>query len=901
MTDRWTDNQLRAIQTVDRDVCVSAGAGSGKTGVLVERFLRIVRDSHEGRIPPALAAGVREILVITFTEKATREMKQRIVKSLAAAGLTDQRREVENAYISTIHGFCSRLLKENPFEAGVDPAFTVLEDAESRRMVRAAFEAALDHAFESDDEEIIELAAAAQNERIFGTDARDPIAALDAAVFSVLGKLRGAGLRQDELQELLDAGEAASSARGLAHVRSWVTPIVNEVGALRETLRGFENRTIGTLETKRRAVIDALADLADSSRIASWTDLGDTLTAIAEAGKRASGSPRPRANAPAVDNEISAALESMKTLARQLEPLKDFDPELEARAQVYAFRFLRLVLSTWTLYAESKRDQGGLDNDDLPAEAVNLLEKSPEVRRRYRRRFKHILVDEFQDTDPLQVRLLEALNKPEDASSPPNSLFMVGDVQQSIYAFRNADPSIFQTVVRDFRAMGDGRHVELAENFRSRPEILRFVNRIFQWAWRNAPSRFRALQPGAAFADKPEPSVEILVTADPGRPIYVDFEARAIAARIRELVGTEGLRMSSNRESETGRPVRFGDIAVLLRALTEIERYERAFTEAGIPYFVVGGGRGYYARYEIRDLMNILTVLDSPLEDHALLATLRSPFVGLDIDTIYALALFARGEDGKKRQPLYPVIPEFLASAASLPFDRFRLDDFYTKTESLAEMEDRIPVGQLLERLVAAFDYDQKLLVRPNGRRRLANLRKLLLMANSTAVHGVSDFNRRLREIERVSEREGDAPTEEEESDVVRLITIHKAKGLEFPVVFLADLGRSQWRPESGVFVCDPDTAAVGCRLEDYRSAVHHTISRSRQRVEDEESLRLLYVGMTRAIEHLVLCGSTARRSRGETWADLIFNQCGILAPPEGVEYRDLAYGDRIRVAPFFG
>src|SRR2546421_10431399 len=147
MVERWTERQLEAIETLECDVCVSAGAGSGKTGVLVERFLQIVRLSMAGELPSEQSAGVSEILVITFTEKATREMKQRIAAALTREGLFEQRREVENAFISTIHGFCSRLLKENPFEAGVDPAFTVLEGAESRGMGRAAFETALDHAF----------------------------------------------------------------------------------------------------------------------------------------------------------------------------------------------------------------------------------------------------------------------------------------------------------------------------------------------------------------------------------------------------------------------------------------------------------------------------------------------------------------------------------------------------------------------------------------------------------------------------------------------------------------------------------------------------------------------------------------------------------------------------------
>ena len=896
MTSRWTDSQLAAIDMLDRDVCVSAGAGSGKTGVLVERFLRIVRRSIAGELPADQAAGVNEILVITFTEKATREMKQRIAASLTRAGLQSQRREVENAFISTIHGFCSRLLKENPFEAGVDPAFTVLEEAESRRMIRAAFESALNDAFQRRDDEIIELASAAQEQRLYGTDVQDPVSALSMATAETIDKLRGAGWREEQLRDLLDGGSDELALRELAAVSNWISPVLTELIDCRARLADYTHGSIGALEAKRRAVLEALTETVERPR--SWGELNSTLASVAEARSKLSGSLRPRNSAPPADHEVAEILERVKSLCKELEPLKDFDLEKEARAQTTAFRFLKLVLRTWEFYAEAKYEISALDNDDLPSEAVHLLETSEEVRLRYRRKFKHILVDEFQDTDRLQMRLLRALHDSDSGGPRPNTLFRVGDVQQSIYAFRNAEPAIFQEALAEADLNGGTGLVTLKENFRSRPELLRFVNRIFGWAWRTGSPRFTALEQGSEFDEKPEPSLEVVVAADPGRPLYVDLEARTLTSRIQEIVGR--IHITGGRDEAPGRPLKYGDIAVLLRQLTDIERYERAFTLAGIPYFVVGGGRGYYARFEIRDVLNLLTVIDSPLDDLALLSTLRSPFVGLDVDTIYALALFARGEDGKTRQPLYPVIPDFLQSGESERFDRARLGEFYHRIENAAAKEDLIPVGQLLERLVAEFEYDAKLLVRPNGRRRLANLRKLLQMANSMSVHGVADFIRRLREIEKVSEREGDAPTEEEESDVVRLITIHKAKGLEFPVVFLADMGRIPYRPETGIFVCDPVTAAVGSRSDEYRSAAHHAIVRSRHRLEEEESLRLLYVAMTRAEEHLILCGSTPRKQRGSTWADLVFQQIGILAPPEQREVRSFGNEDEILITPFF-
>jgi ATP-dependent helicase/nuclease subunit A len=217
--------------------------------------------------------------------------------------------------------------------------------------------------------------------------------------------------------------------------------------------------------------------------------------------------------------------------------------------------------------------------------------------------------------------------------------------------------------------------------------------------------------------------------------------------------------------------------------------------------------------------------------------------------------------------------------------ERNALESFYKEIEKLRREAQRISVGHLLEKILAATDYDARLLVRPNGKRRLANVRKLLQMAYASPGQGVGEFIQSLREIEKISEREGDAPTEEEAADVVRLITIHKAKGLEFPVVFLADMSRSLGFPERNLFTCDPKTLSLGCKLGEYKSAAYRAIQESQSARELEESVRLLYVALTRAREHLVLCASAGGSRRGENWADMALPHLGITMP-EGEETR---------------
>lgn len=878
MARSWTDNQLVAITALDQDVCVAAGAGSGKTGVLVERFLRIVAESLAESLPTDQCAGVGEILVITFTEKATKEMKRRIVDELNAAGLREQRREVETAYISTIHGFCSRLLKENPFEAGVDPEFSVLDETESRRMQHIAFESVVEQAYAINDQEITELVASAQDERVFGSDLRDPLSALEASARSALDRIRGIGIRQDELSLALLDADITVADRLKTPVLAALNAVIREIGAGRESLALMRTGVMGALEAVRRDVLSRSETLEELGEAASWERIAATVGAIQEIVKAAVRGSRARSFATEHEFAAQQALARIQAAAEAAKDLYQITVEREEEADVLCRRFMRLVSATWEAYNTAKRREGVLDNEDLQSEAVHLLKTAPGVLRRYHRKFRYLMVDEFQDTNPLQMELIDLLHP---ATVPVgamvrNRLFVVGDVQQSIYGFRNADASLFQNLESSFRENRRGRHVTLAANFRARPELLRFVNYLFEQIWRGAGTPFTPLTPGAQHGEKKPPSVEFLVTRDTGRPHYIDMEARALACRIRRMVERQQIRITDCNHPEYGRPIGYSDIAILMRGLTDIERYEKVFLGENLPYFVVGGGRGYYARSEIRDVMNVLTVIDTPLDDLALVATLRSPMVGLDTGTLYALARFAQ-KDGK-RIPLYPMIPRFAKTGDAPADEREALGRFYDIMERLRADEDRSPVGRLLERILAETQYDAKLLVRPSGRRRLANVRKLLQMASASSTRGVGDFVRRLREIEKLSDREGDAPTEEEASEVVRIMTIHKAKGLEFPVVFVADMGRALGFSENALFVCDPKNLAVGCKLNDYQTATYRTVVEQRKRREREESNRVLYVALTRAREHLVLCGATQSRSR-DTWANMVFGHMGITQP----------------------
>ncbi len=888
MAQNFTEFQQQAINTDDSDICVAAGAGSGKTGVLVERFVRLITHQHKnGRL-----TGVDNLLVITFTEKATKEMKARIAAALTQFNLIEERRQLETAYISTIHGFCSRLLQENPFEAGVDPQFSVLDEPQAKRLLRAAFDETIANAYIHRQEEITELVAAMQEAREFGQS--DTLTVLANAVEMVIHKLRGAGISLAEAQAHFGAGKDITAAKSLETVWVFLTPLLKEIRVCGSALVSLKGALLGS----HRAAYGTLEENAAKLKPES-VPIQETLVSL-EAIHRAVNRMRASANSTTSQEwDAFTYFQRIKIACEEARLLFGAVASREAEAHQNCHRLWACAVETWKNYQTAKKRQGKLDNDDLQAEGVTLLEKSAAVRKRYQQRFHHLMVDEFQDTNPLQMRLILCLHVPQQLSAdvPANHLFVVGDVQQSIYGFRNADPTLFRGLEREFRENHAGTHVALADNFRSRDEILAVVRHVFQQVWRNEATPFMPLRRGANFTEKPMPSIELLLSEGARRGDYQKLEADALAARIQQIVEAKELRITSESDKRCGEPVAYRDFAILLRALTDISRYEEAFARRGVPYYVVGGGRGYYARHEIRDLLNVLTVMETPLDDMALAATLRSPFVGIDADTLYHLARLAKRSGKSGREPLYPALRDLITSGLLEADEAAKIERFLAIIEDLRAQEDRIPVGHLLERLITRTQYDARLLTRSGGRRRLANVRKLLQMANADSVIGVRGFIHRLRDLEKLSEREGDAPTEEEAADVVRFLTIHTAKGLEFPVVVLADLSRGLIFDEKGTFVCDPQRLAIGTKLGGEPNLVYKAIVKQRQEADKKEYERLLYVAMTRAREHLILCGDTGRNNR-YNWASELFPLLGILDVPPNPEIRLLSGGIEARVAP---
>ncbi len=743
-------------------VFVSAGAGTGKTTVLVERFVRAVGQGVD----------VGSILVITYTERAAGELRSRIRARLGELGRPELIRALDGAWISTIHGFCLRLLKQYPFAAGLDPRFRILDESQALVLRVEAF-----------DEALAEFCA--------GPASGQP----HPQRLALLATYGSRGLRRmlTGVHETLRA-----AGRPLELSLGEHSSIAERVGELREAARSALGET-GSEEAAR------LLELLDR---APTPDLLLDLSAFAV---RARPPERCAAYEAARKSLEQAALNSVAARDRDLleELLHGFDGS----------------------YRAAKERESALDFEDLQLLARDLLRDDDEIRERERLRFRQVMVDEFQDTNRLQCELIDLVAR-ED-------LFFVGDEFQSIYRFRHADVEVFKERRRQLPEV-----LPLTLNWRSRPEVLHFVNCLFAAGFGD---EFQALEAAGRFPDPAAgPAVELLVTDKTSyRGADVHWrrgEARHVARRVAELV-----------ESGEAEP---GEIVLLFAAGTDAELFEEELRAAGLPTYRATG-RGYFGQQQVVDLLAYLRLLHNRYDDEALVTVLAAPFVGVSND---ALVLLRRAAG---RRPLFVGLERSLPPAVD-ERDRRLFQAFKQRYDRLVSLAGTVGLERLCEQIVAEHDYDLAVLARWDGRRRYANLRKLARLARSyEELRGpdVEGFVRFVSEQDAAGVKELEAVAEEEGGGAVRLLTIHAAKGLEFKVVVVADAGRERPRPSGDEIICLPD-GRFGFRVVDpatgKRRAVfeYDEVREAEERADEAERLRLYYVAMTRAVDRLIVSGS---------------------------------------------
>ena len=831
MSPERTDQQAAAVDARDRDIFLRAGAGTGKTSVLVDRFCAAAL-APEG--------GVERILAFTFTERAADQLRRRIREELSARisdaegerldSLREALEATDRAWISTIHGFCRRLLASHPAAAGIDPRFRVVDEAEAERLAVRAFDTALEEMVDSGEPEALELAAA---------NRRRTLLEMTRGAYD---ELRSHGVPNPALPELAPPDTGAALA--------------NLIEAAREA-------HVECQEANGKGV-------SSRERIASAMELDPALPPDDELLETLRGL------------EITSKAKPFKgeSCERYTKVLKRAQAAVAAHVLGPAYEQLRdLVTRFGERYERLKEERAALDFEDLQLKTVELLSGSDPLRERYREQFDHLMVDEFQDTNGLQLRLIEQLRGPE------TRLFLVGDEFQSIYGFRHADVEVYRREHRRF-AEGEepnGEALPLTGNFRAAPALVAATNAL----GRELLDGFEPLTAVVEEEAAGDPAVELLLTVDdkkgweaeetalprlPDDPSSASkvAEARRLAGRLRRLVDEEKVVPS--------------EIVVLMRAFTHVAAVERALKDAGLDPYVVGG-RGFWSQQQIDDLRCLLTVIANPLDDEALFGALASPSCAVLPDTLWLLRRAATWRDENERERLghiWPLVRDLVetgepsrgdADAAALipPEELERLSHFATVLGELRERSTEGGLETLIERTASAFDYDLATLSRIDGNARWANVRKLMRLAREFEASEGPDLGGFLDYLDSRAtsrDREAEAATQAEGHAGVRVMTVHAAKGLEFEVVAVADLGRNLqlgWSPlrvEPGKEGPEgAELARVGVqlgrlgrpgeRLHDYQELTELAAER-----DAEEEARLAYVAGTRAKRRLLLSGT---------------------------------------------
>jgi len=797
-----TAEQRAAIEATAAEVMVEAGAGTGKTGVMVDRYCRLV--CERGVSPDA-------VLAFTFTDKAAAELRQRIRAEIERRAEAGSERAGEllprlgSAWVTTIHGFCNRLLSAHPVAVGIDPRFRVLDAPETERAAGEAFDEALEAFLAAGDRSREDTAAAFD------------IGGLRAMVIGAHAELRSRGAAEPRLPEppepdvrgaLQDAAAAAAEA----------LPELKPGSANHELVERALALLKGSADPPSLDQIAALRTGSKAKPIAAYREaIEAALSRVAEAG------------------EGGLAYRQVAELL-----------------QLFSARF-----------AVAKERRAGIDFEDLQLLTARLLERT-ETGAAYRARFSHLLVDEFQDTNRLQLRLIEALR------GPKCQLMVVGDELQSIYGFRHADLDVFRQRRQAIEANPSGETIPLSGNFRSRPEVIGAVNAI----GKRLLAGYTPLRVGTP-PSQPEPpgdgpAVEMLLTGREGwdngeiqldpvtdarTPANQLAEARFLASRLREL-------------ADQG--VERGAMVVLLRAFTRLDAYEDSLERAGLRPYVVGG-RGYWSQQQVADVCALLATIANPLDDQALLGALASPACGVTPDTLWLL----RAAAGRGRQ-LWPTVEQAAGLGESEESDAARLGQIpadellllSTFAETLTGLRRRaasLSLAGLIDAAVTETGYDLAVLMRSAGEMRFANVRKLMRLAadfesaEGRDLRGLLDFLAARAD----ADADAQAATAVEGHDGVRIMTIHSAKGLEFDVVAiphlsrgllpstrtpLLTLGREQESPRVGMQL--RRLGARGVNLYAQRE-----LSEEAQKREAEEELRLFHVGATRARQRLLLSG----------------------------------------------
>ncbi len=873
MAITFSEDQLKVIKSRDKNLLVSAAAGSGKTSVLVERIIRRITD-------PVSPIDIDRILVVTFTHAAAAEMKEKIIDALEAelfkhpdnSRLVRQSTLIHNAEITTIDSFCLDVLKENFHSINVDPSFRVANTGEIKLLKEDALSAVLDRAYEEKDPDFYNLIDCYVKK---DKDSNIEESILKLYEFAMSYPWPEKWLNDNRNDYFFDDIESFKNSDLLKRVDE---RILHELSALKPmldkaydictlpagpnlfipTVEGYLNDLECFIDTFKEGGRDALQDvIRDYKAPLLTTKKSDADKALSDSVRRIRG-------------DFNDSLKDLRSKYLTAPIEEEYESMLIAGKNVSMLT--KLTLDFKAEFEALKRDRGVIDFSDMEHMAVDILIKDYEdmdhytvtdVAKEYQKRFDEVMIDEYQDSNLVQEIILAAVS--HQGTDMSQNRFMVGDVKQSIYRFRLARPQIFMHRESGYNMTPDSCEViHLKENYRSRTEVVDSVNAIFEEIMNpelgGIPyTENERLYAKADYPNTVNDNTSKLILTDTGKKVkkYVkEMECACLADIVEKLIASK--REIYDKKEKIMRPVRYKDIAVLLRAPSNWRKdIGTSFDNKGIPFFVEGMGKFYEAK-EIQDIINFLRIVDNPLNDIALFGAFTS-FFGKGDNSLAALVkgeaeeneyyLYEKMKGFNARHPENKIVSDFLAL-----LDRYRKLSVYT------------PISELITHLVTESGFLLYNGAKTAGKQKEANIELLIKKASdfsTTSFFGIFHFLRYIELMEKAEAvDEGEASIVDENADIVRIMSIHKSKGLEFPICIVMALEDSFNRKDrSDYFLADIDEGIGAMAIDPVKRTKRMTLKRQliADKISDEslgEDIRVLYVALTRARDNLIMLSS---------------------------------------------
>ena len=889
---KWTDEQLQAINTRGCNLLVAAAAGSGKTAVLVERIIKIVTDKNN-------PVDIDRLLVVTFTNAAAAEMRERIAAAItkelernpSSTNLQKQLTLLSRANITTMHSFCLDIIKNNFHTIDLDPSFRIGDETEGTLLKSEIIDDMFEDLYDKEDKEFLNLVEAYGGSK---DDRKLKDIILDLYRFSMSGPWPEKWLK-DKAEDFnintisdLDNTEWVQVLKGDINMEidSFINMYHNAIDIISST-EGIEsyldvfNDELSLLINLKDSLSNGLTEIYNSVSKISFGRLKSIR-------KNNVSNPEAQDFVKGIRDQVKKKINGLK------EDIFSMSPEEMLYGIKSSYPFIKklsdITLEFTKRFSDKKRDKNMLDFNDLEHLALKILInyendniEPSKVALKFREFFDEVLVDEYQDSNNVQESIINLVSR-KNTDNP--NVFMVGDVKQSIYRFRQAKPELFLEKYNTYSKQKGSvnRVIQLYKNFRSRREIINGVNFIFKQVMSNAVGELEytddeALNLGADFKEVKEldsytggpielhildknEKLEDIDLVDEEDIDSINLEARVVSKRINELMSDSNKDKFKVLDKETGeyRQLKYKDIVILLRATKNwAEIFLDELGLEGIPVYA-DTGSGYFESIEIRTIMSLLKVIDNPLQDVPMIAVLKSPFMGFTAEELGDIRMV------NKEKYFYENIIQIINEENNISLElKEKCDRVVNLINKWRDKSLYMPIDEFIWYLYMDTSYYGYVGAMPNGVLRQANLKILFQRAKQyeqTSFKGLFNFINFINKLRKSSGDMGSAKILGENEDVVRIMSIHKSKGLEFPVVFLAGSGKQFNLMDLNNSILHHDDLGFGPEYVDLEKRISYSTLpkdaiKKKVRLETlSEEMRILYVAFTRAKEKLIITGT---------------------------------------------